>query len=112
MGFPLRLRVDVVRFTSLFGGCCAGLSPPWTIGVVENDSGDESKPMLDLGLPFWEGCIIDSLLYQEPLDPIESLRSSPGVSNADAESLCFTAEALRLKRFPFPSFEEFLLTWC
>ncbi|EDO02167.1 hypothetical protein SS1G_04643 [Sclerotinia sclerotiorum 1980 UF-70] len=76
---PLRFLSDVCLFTSLFGGCCVGLSrgddsigaaDPWE-NVREGDSG----AILDLGLLFPD-IGRDNFRIQEPRDEAESLTTS------------------------------------
>jgi hypothetical protein len=102
---PSEARPDVVRFTSLFGGSCAGLEfVVCRMGVAdepfENVKEGESGPMLDLGLPLCcEVCIVDNLFIQEPLEDTESFRSSSVYSKPSL--------LLEVLRPPFPSSGSF-----
>lgn len=65
---PPETRTDVLRLTSLFGGSDAGLPVLFIIGAAdpwEKVNEGESGPTLDLGLPWDEICIVESLLIQE-----------------------------------------------
>jgi len=94
---PLAARPEVVRFTSLFGGNCAGLLPGLdrigTTEPCETVNEGESGPTLDLGLLLCEFGIVDSRLIHEPLEEIDSLRVSS--SEVPKVSSCLNTDNFR-----------------